>query len=66
MASSTSSASTSSAVAVLEYDCPVYGNNSDFVIEQGIIKNSFGTDLDNSLFSGFSKNNMKTVKFYLM
>ena len=27
--------SSSSAVAVMEYDCPVYGNNSDFVIDQG-------------------------------
>ena len=32
-------------MAVLEYDCPVYGNNSDFVIEQGIIKNSFGDSI---------------------
>ena len=41
--------SSPAAVAVLEYDCPVYGNNSDFVIEQGN-KNSFGTDFDQSLF----------------
>ena len=31
------SLSSSSAVAVMEYDCPVYGNNSDFVIDQGRI-----------------------------
>ena len=30
--------SSSSAVAVMEYDCPVYGNNSDFVIDQGTIE----------------------------